>query len=93
MFSELFFTLPKIVYICPMTENKISVPEAWNDFFKWAFLPENIGGFSKEQKHYFNKTNGDMSRGICGAKRVRNILTAHREGYCTFHSEPYFTVG
>lgn len=52
----------------------MTLEEAYQDFMVWAFLPENKSLFSANNRHYFNKTSGDIPNGKCGPQRIKNIF-------------------
>ncbi len=63
-----------------MIKNNLTPAEAWNDFFAWAMSPEIKPTLSAECRHYFNKTNGDVRRGKCGLRRIKNALAQYGQG-------------
>ena len=78
-------------YLYVMEEKELTIYDAWQDFFEWAFARENIKSFSAEAKHYFNKTNGDVKKNECGPRRIKNILTEHGKGRYQFHKKEWVT--
>lgn len=57
-----------------MEEKVMSLEEAYNDFMKWAFSDEIRNTFTVKDRHYFNKTAGDIYAGKCGAQRIKNVF-------------------
>lgn len=58
----------------------MSLEEAYKDFMVWAFSEEIRGTFTVDNRHYFNKTAGDIFAEKCGSQRIKNILKNYGRG-------------
>ena len=67
-----------------MIQKILTPAEAWNEFYAWAMNPENGLQISPDNKHYLQKTNGDMANARCGNHRLRNIFEKYAPGKYEF---------